>query len=225
MTPIKSLRQLFPLVMGCAWVFASLFSSCSEDTDEYNPYYDWQSRNAAWYQQIADSARTSIAQARRQYGDAWEQHCDWRMIRSLHLGPNYQSGRLSDSLCVHILSRGTGDISPLYTDSVRLNFRGGLMPTPNADGKTEELTFTQTYYGVYNPATAAPQLAAVSSFTDGFSTVLQYMVEGDDWMVYIPQERFYGSESKDVIPAYSAARFRIQLVAIYPFGTKVPDWK
>ena len=68
-----------------------------------------------------------------------------------------------------------------------------LMPTPSEQGTLQETTFTQTYYGDYNPATAAPQLAAVGGFKDGFSTALQYMVAGDDWMVYIPQELFYGS--------------------------------
>lgn len=213
------------IIYHLLFILSIVFASCSGDTVDYDPYYDWQSRNAAWYEQVADSARMAIAQARSLYGDAWEQHCDWRMIRSLQLSPSYQSGRLSDTICAHILSRGTGEVSPMFTDSVRINFRGWLMATTNAEGKNEELTFTQTYYGDYNPATAAPQLAAVSSFTDGFSTVLQYMVEGDDWMVYIPQERFYGSESKDIIPAYSAARFRIQLVAVYPSGTPIPDWK
>jgi FKBP-type peptidyl-prolyl cis-trans isomerase FklB len=99
------------------------------------------------------------------------------------------------------------------------------MPTTNAQGKIEETTFTQTYYGEYNPNTAAPQLAAVRAFTSGFATALQYMTVGDDWMVYVPQELFYGSSQSGVIPAYSAARFRLQLVAIYPTGSEVPDWK
>ena len=51
------------------------------------------------------------------------------------------------------------------------------------------------------------------------------MVESDDWMVYIPQQLFYGSTAKDVIPAYSTVRFRIQMVAVYPSGTTIPAWK
>ena len=47
----------------------------------------------------------------------------------------------------------------------------------------------------------------------------------DGQTVYIPQELFYGSLDQDAIPAYSAVRFRIQLVAIYPSGTDVPAWK
>ena len=210
---------------GSVLLLILALTSCSSDSEDYDPYYDWQSRNAAWYEQIADSARTAIAQARSEFGSEWEQHCDWRMIKSLMISPSVQKGNTTDSVCVHIMKRGTGDFSPTFSDSIRISFRGWLMPTRNEFGVMEELTFTQTYYGDYSPATAAPQLAAVGAFTEGFSTVLQYMVEGDDWMVYIPQQLFYGSTDQDAIPAYSTARFRIQLLAVYPSGTTVPEWK
>ncbi|MBQ2460694.1 MAG: hypothetical protein II505_08465, partial [Bacteroidaceae bacterium] len=53
--------------------------SCSEKNDEWDPYYDWAGRNARWFEQVADSARTAIAAAKATYGDAWEEHCEWRM--------------------------------------------------------------------------------------------------------------------------------------------------
>lgn len=206
-------------------ILSFIVSSCSSDTEEYDAYYDWQARNAAWYLQVADTARTAIAQARSQYGSEWEQHCDWRMYKSLQRSQTVQSGRTTDSICVRIIQRGTGSASPTYSDSIRVNFRGWLMETQKADGTPELITFAQTYYGDYNPSTAAPQVAAVGAFNDGFSTALQYMTVGDDWMVYIPQQLFYGTEDHEIIPAYSTVRFRIQLVAIYPSGTDVPDWK
>ncbi|MBQ7494602.1 MAG: FKBP-type peptidyl-prolyl cis-trans isomerase [Bacteroidaceae bacterium] len=190
----------------------SALTSCSGDTEEYDPYENWQVRNAAWFEQKADSAREN-------------KDGQWLMLKSLDMSPTFQSGKTADSICVHIIKHGTGTVTPYYTDSIRVNFRGWLMPTINAQGKQEELTFTQTYYGDFDPATAAPQLATVKAFTSGFATALQYMVVGDDWIVYIPQELFYGSSASGVIPAYSAARFRIQLAAIYPTGSLVPDWK
>ena len=192
--------------------FPFVFTSCSSETEEYDPYHDWQARNAEWFSQIADSARLN-------------QDGQWLMLKDLAKSPTYQSGITADSICVHILHHGTGSVSPAYTDSIRVNFRGWLMPTQNAQGKEEELIFTQTYYGDYNSATAAPQLASVRAFKTGFATALQYMVEGDDWMVYIPQELFYGSSGSGIVLPYSTARFRIQLVAIYPTGSEVPDWK
>lgn len=211
------------LAMGPLFILLIL-ASCSKETEEYDQYYNWPVRNAEWYANVADSARTAISAAKAQHGDNWEQYCDWRMFKSLYQSPTYQSGLLGDTVCVHIISRGTGAVSPALNDTVRINFRGWLMPTPKEDGSIDELVFSQSYYGDYNPATARPQKAAVSSFAQGFSTALQYMVEGDDWMVYIPQELFYGSNKTGVIPAYSSARFRIQMIGVYPVGKVVPDW-
>lgn len=196
---------------------SGMFSACSEQEEVWNPYYNWQARNALWYETIADSARTAIAQARRQYADDWEAHCDWRMFKTYMKSTSVQ-GPLADSVCVHILSRGTGQVSPAYTDSVKLNFRGWIMPTEyqNAEGElvTSQSVFSQTYYGSFNPNTATPQQMAVSSTVEGFATALQYMVAGDDWLVYIPQEMAYRNESSSVIPAYSTLVFRLNVTDV-----------
>ena len=217
-TPAPGRRKLSFIIYYLLFIISAttIVSACSEDTADYDPYYNWKARNAAWFAQAADSARSAIAAAQRAYGSEWEEHCDWRMYKSLRRSPIYQSGNVEDSICVRILHRGDGEVSPISTDSVSITFRGSLMPTTDADGNRKELVFTQTYYGDYDGTTAAPQRAVVNAFSEGFETALQYMVAGDDWLVYIPQELFYGSEKKDVIPAYSAALFRINLVTVYP---------
>ncbi|MBP5771372.1 MAG: FKBP-type peptidyl-prolyl cis-trans isomerase [Bacteroidaceae bacterium] len=220
--------SLFPSLIGRVggWFFISLFViACSSDTEDYDPYHDWQSRNAIWFNQVVDSARTAIDAAKGSYGDQWEEHCDWRMLKTFTKSPDFRNDVSTDYVCAKILHRGSGTVFPLYNDSVRINFRGWLMPTQKANGEMEELVFSQTYYQDYNADTALPQLAAVSNFKAGFATALQYMVQGDDWMVYIPQQLFYGSSIQGVIPAYSSVRFRIQLMGVYPLGTSVPDWK
>lgn len=198
------------------FLFLLTFSACSADTSDYDPYHHWQSRNLAWFKQVADSAHTAIATAQGQYGNAWEEHCAWRAIKSLRRSPSYQSGNVEDSIFVHIVERGTGTYSPIASDTVKINFRGTLMPTVDEDGNPVETIFAQTYYGGFDPATAAPQTASVDAFTEGFETALQYMVVGDDWLVYIPQAQLYGSSAQGVIPAYSAACFRINLVKVLP---------
>ncbi|MBQ7572078.1 MAG: FKBP-type peptidyl-prolyl cis-trans isomerase [Bacteroidaceae bacterium] len=215
-------RLLFPLLAVVVGVMAA---GCSSDTEDYDPYYDWEQRNAAWYEQIADSARTAIAAARAEWGEAWADHCSWRMYKSLLKSQERQSGILADSICVRIITRGTGTVSPHYDDSVRVSFRGWLMPTTDARGNTFETVFTQTYYGDFDPQLAAPNLAPPSAYNDGFATAVQYMVTGDDWMVYIPQQLFYGAELTGNVQPYSTVRMRIHLAAIYPRGTTVPEWK
>ncbi len=221
-------KALAPLLLA---VLA--LASCTESDDTWDPYYDWQARNAAWFMQATDSARQAIAQAKALYGDAWEDHCEWRRYKSLLKAQDYDTGLATDSICVHILTRGAGTLSPMWTDTVRLNFRAWLMPSTyrvygdagqEVDSLMQEV-FSQSYYGPYDEHTAAPQLMSLGSTIEGFSTALQYMVEGDDWNVYIPQELAYGATSSSAVPAYSTLLFRLNLVAVYPTNSGVPDWK
>ncbi len=226
---IKKLPSLLLLTL----LAAVAICSCDESDDTWDPYYDWKARNAQWYVEITDSARTAIAEAKAKYGDDWEEHCEWRRYKSLLKSQDYDSGLYTDSICVHILSSGDGDISPVWSDTVRLNFRGWLMSTTykvyndddvEVDSVMQEV-FSQSYYGVYDENTAAPQLMSLGSTIEGFSTALQYMVAGDDWLVYIPQELAYGSTSSDAVPAYSTLLFRLNLIAVYPTNSGVPDWQ
>lgn len=221
---------MFPLLVASLFVV-----SCSDDSSEWNPYYDWQVRNEAWFRSVADSARTAIAEAKAQWGDAWEEHCQWRMMKRLDQAQDYNTGRTDDSICVRIATPNLqpGDYSPRWSDSVRISFRGWMMPAVyqlyNAEGtlvdSLRQEIFTQTYYGAFDPATAAPQLSGVSPFVVGFSTALQYMVEGDDWMVYVPARLAYGEAGRDPIPGYSTLLWRIHMAAVYPCNSGVPDWK
>lgn len=204
------------------------FAACSEHDDTWDPYYNWEARNAAWYEQIADSARTAIAKAKKQHGKQWEDYCDWRMFKSYMKSTDVQ-GPLTDSICVHILKRGTGNYRPCYTDTIRINFRGWIMETEyedeKGDRKASQAVFTQTYYGPYDELTAAPQALLVGANIEGFCTALHYMVEGDDWLVYIPQNMAYGKEKSSTIPAYSTLLFRLSVVGVYESGSGMPKWK
>ncbi len=219
--------------MGVVFILLLFLVSCSEDEKEWDPYYNWQARNEAWFRTVADSARTAIASAKKQYGDQWQQHSQWLMLKRLDQSQSYDTGRLDDSICVRIISRGTGDYSPVWSDSVRISFRGWMMPTTyrirneqdQLVDSLQQFVFTQTYYGTFDPETAAPQLSPVNPFVTGFNTALQYMVAGDDWLVYVPARLAYDSSAKDQIPAYSTLAWRIHLAAVYPAGIGVPTWK
>lgn len=204
------------------FVLSLLFlASCQENDEVWDPYNNWQSRNNAWYVQVSDSALSAIAKAKAQYGDAWEQNCEWRRYKTLYKAAGYDSKNLSDSICVHILKRGTreaGVTSPIYTDTVKVNYRLFLMPTQyeDVDGglTTQSYVADESYYGSYVPATASPATFTVSTLVDGFSTALQYMVPGDEWLVYMPHDLGYGSTAKNNIPAYSTLAFHICLLEI-----------
>lgn len=212
------------------------FCACKDDiAPAHNPYTNWAARNADWYVQVCRQACSSIydADSIAKYGDSiWRnEKCDWRMYKSLLKSSTFDSHQLTDSICVHIVERGTNPDAyvPTFTDSVRLHFAGWLLETTyktydNRD-TTYQRSFTKSYLGDFDPELAAPQLMSVASTVPGFCTALQYMKEGDTWEVYMPQNLGYGSSANSQIPAYSTLLFRINMVAAYPAGSGIPTWK
>lgn len=218
----KYLYILFSVALGLA--------SCSETNNDFDPYEDWQSRNAKWFEDTVQVARVAIAQAKAEYGEEWERHCQWRMYKSLFKTTG-SAGPVSDSICVRVIVAGDdmeGKGSPAANDSMHINYRGWLMPTYNYTGNGTEMgmvqeVFDTSYFGEFNSETAAPALMSIGSLIEGFSTAIQYMVEGDDWMVFIPYNLAYGASGSGKIRGYSTLQFRIHLVRWYESGTGVPS--
>lgn len=215
--------------MASLAVLVCCLTACSDDGDAYDPYSDWQARNADYFSRVAATARKAIAEAKATYGEQWEEHCDWRMFKTFHL-PQNVPGALTDSVCVHIETppgvRGKG--CPAYSDSVRVSYRGTLMPAEYMENgvlRTKEVVFSQSFSGEFDPAVAVPSLMAVSSGVHGFATALQHMHAGDEWRVYIPASLGYGATQTGAIPAWSTLTFFIHLADYYTVGTPVPGWK
>lgn len=234
-------RLKYIVVTGVLFVTALLtLASCSSNTSYVeeeqkvlNPVDPvWVRLNSEWFLEVADSARTAIAEAKSIYGDAWEEHCDWRMYKSLLLSPATQ-GPVTDSICVRILPVSEddrwpynldnvvfsefGEQSPTYTDSVYVAYRGWLMPTydnveEGGEKQWVQTIFSQSYIGEYNKATCAWMTTSISGLTEGFGTALQHMHSGDSWMVYVPNNLGYGKSAQDYIPAYSTLQFHIKLI-------------
>lgn len=230
---MKKIPVFLVNLAGLVCLVSLFFVSCSEKSSEWNPYYSWESRNSVWFQEVADSARTAIAAAKAQYGDDWEAHCQWRMFKSLQRSAEVQ-GPLTDSIVCKIVPPRPGQVkgtrSPNYTDYVQVHYRAWLMPSEyvSEDNVTKEermLIFSQTYYGDFNPATAVPLTMSVENLVEGFQTAMQYMVEGDEWYVYIPQQLGYKDENTNAVPANSTLLYLISLVGIYEDEDDVPEWK
>lgn len=211
----KVLLLIVPLV---------LLASCKDSEAESNVRQNWQERNVQWFAEVYDAARAEIETAKAQYGNDWEEHCDWRVYKTLLKSQDVQ-GPPTDYVVCKINERGDGDWSPAYTDSVRLYYRGWIMDDNYPASKDNMTVFSQTYYGDFNPATAAPVAMAASALVEGFTTAIQYMVKGDDWSVYIPSELAYGAKASDAIPAYSTLLFRIRVERVHKSGTGMPGWR
>ena len=219
------MKQRFTFYTWLLVLVAALgISSCSDESDAYDAYANWPARNAEYYANITAQARAAIAEAKALYDTAWEEHCDWRMYKSLSKPPMVIGG-MTDSICVRIEARGAGEQSPTWSDTVRVHYRGTLMPVQNEYGKIEEKVFSQSYMGELNQEIAVPAKMGVSAAVHGFATALQYMHEGDRWCIYIPAELAYGAKESGAVLPYSTLTFRVNLVAVYEAGTTVPEWK
>ena len=208
----------------CLFLSVFAFVACDENEATFDKYESWQQRNNVYFEQVADTARRAIAAAKAEYGDQWEQYCDWRMYQA-YTKP--VTTKLTDSICVKVLETGTGKGCPLYTDTVRVHYRGILMPTKdiiNGKDTVVQDVFDYSFVPPLDLNLAFPKLFGVSGTIAGFGTALQYMHCGDRWMVYIPETLGYGSTAPNKIPAYSTIMFDVTLVDYFYPGEGIPDW-
>ena len=216
---LKNLKYMFLLMMA---VFT--LASCSEDDNSYDAYANWQQRNE---QAFTDT----LAYAKKMgEGNGWYVFRNWSLTNQT---PNKDVNGVEasltyndyDHIIVHVLEKGEGSGCPMYTDSVKVSYRGSLLETTDKDGNVNAgYVFDKNFEGTYNKSTAQLSSFAVSNLVDGFTTALLNMHIGDHWMVYIPYQLGYGSTdySSGNIPAYSMLRFEIVLDSYYRPGQKVP---
>lgn len=187
-----------------AFVGVISMTSCSESDGEEGEYDNWEKRNEAYFNSIYTQAETAINS-----GDN-----SWKIIRT-YTKDELTAKAKTDFIVVHVETEGTGTESPIYSDKVRVHYRGNYMPSASyKDGYQFESTWT----GEYNLKTMKPTDISVSEKGSGFSTALMNMHKGDRWTVYIPYTLGYGtsdyqkSSSSPTIPGYSTLRFDLTLV-------------
>lgn len=212
---MKKLLLLLPLL---------LLASCKNSEENYDPHHDWKERNAQWFAEVYDAAQAEIAAAKAQHGNSWEEHCNWRIYKTLLKSQDVQ-GASTDYIVCKINQRGVGDFSPAYTDSVRLYYRAWIMDENYPVSKTNMTVFSQSYYGDFDRTTAAPIAMPVTNTVEGFMTAIQYMVKGDEWDVYIPQQLAYKETESEAVPAYSTLLYRIRIELVHKSGEGMSEWR
>ncbi len=213
------------LFLFAALLPALAFTACSDDDDDSTDTGEftsnWQARNADYFVSCMDKAKASIAQAKAQYGDDWEKYTTWRVARSY---AKVQPTGVTDSICYEIVESGTGSGCPLYTDSVKIAYKGHLIPTASyPEGKV----FDRSGYSdsdIFGADFGRGSKFLVSGVVEGLTTALMYMHIGDRWRVYIPQQLGYQSASQGELPAYSTLVFDCQLKGYCRAGTSGVVW-
>lgn len=206
----KTASKFFFLLVAFTCVIS--MASCSESDGAEDEYENWESRNDVFFNNIYDQAEKAINAGSK----------DWKIIRSY--SKNTASSK-TDYIVVHIEKEGTGTESPIFTDSVRVHYRGRLISSANyPEGKI----FDSSWPGEYNTNTIAPYGFSISKVVSGFSTALMNMRKGDRWTVYIPQSLGYGafaqydSNKIETIPAYSTLIYVVTLVDYVHAGENLP---
>ncbi len=184
---------LFPLV--------GMVSSCSEDTEAEDEFDNWQEKN-------------------EKVLDQWAASSSYRKILTFSKDASTTSNfKNTDYIYVEVLESGDANtVSPLYTDTCRVAYRGHYIPTASYP---EGLVFDQNYLEDFSWATAGTSKFLTGAVVDGFATALMHMHVGDRWRVRIPYMLGYGksdykasSSSSTTIPGYSNLVFEI---ALYDF--------
>lgn len=188
---------LFPLV--------GMVSSCSEDDSTIDEFANWQERNEAVTEQWAASGMKKIR---------------------VFTQDDTSTGRNCDYIYVEVLEVGDGTESPLYTDTVRMAYRGRLIPTTNY---AEGYVFDETYLGDFSWHTAGMATMAIggssSALVSGFATAVMNMHKGDRWRVHIPYQIGYNTSSSGSVTAYSNLTFDIALLDHWHPGDFRPAFK
>lgn len=77
----QTFRACFVLLLvGCGLAV----TACSSDETTDSVYENWAARNSAAFSDTLSMARTAIAQAKAQYGDAWTEHTLGACLATTH---------------------------------------------------------------------------------------------------------------------------------------------
>ena len=145
-------KNLFWLI-ALSFALSFGFTSCAEDTTVEDPYANWEVRNDRYLDSIADVARTHPGE--------WEIYRNYKIAdgsttpglggSSVSTNPFETPPSANDSVYMKILEPGTG-ITPLFTDSVSVYYRGklinGTVFDQNYTGDLDEQIHVPTHFAL-----------------------------------------------------------------------------
>ena len=200
-----------------AFVVALAFTACSETDDTVEEFPNWKNKNEAFF-----TAKYNVVKQAVQSGDK-----SWKMFK-VYTKDAAIEGNPTDYILVKVLEEGTGSGCPLFTDTVRVHYRGQLLASTSYVDKSDSelgLVFDSSWSGdVFNKTISVPSKFGVANVIDGFSTALQHMHIGDRWKVYMPYQLAYKDAGSGKVPGYSVLVYDMALAAYYRPGKVVPDW-
>lgn len=206
---IKSIEQvatsLVKWLMPLCLLTVVPLISCEEDDDDDEDtsaeYESWQQRNDEML-------------------ELWAADPELQKYKNYALNESATAGN-SDCIYVEVLEKGKGTETPMLTDTVRIAYRGRLIPSKTYP---EGFVFDQSYLNDFRWETAYPAQGA--SWIPGIQTALLKMHVGDRWLIHVPYQLAYGgSTSNASIPAFSNLVFDVALFDFWHPEDKRPPFK
>lgn len=203
---MKRIKALLPFLAA----FVLLVVSCKE-TKEVDDHANWQSRNNAFIKDIASKCNDDLTPQTAREGDIFR-------LLSYKLDPEKTWGTNSYVYC-QVVQTGTDTISPMFTDSIRINYRVRLIPTDNyPEGQIIDRSFKTSDL---DPSVNTPYAFCTSGLITGVTTAIMHMHCGDYWRLYIPYGLGYGTSESSGIPGYSTLLFEVNLSEIAQTGREL----
>ncbi len=106
---------------------------------------------------------------------------------------------LPSGLQYKVLTKGTGTVKPTLTNKVKTHYHGTLIDGTVFDSSVDR---------------GQPLSFPVNGVIRGWVEILQMMVPGDKYEIYVPYDLAYGSRATGKIKPYSALIFTVELIEI-----------
>lgn len=106
---------------------------------------------------------------------------------------------LPSGLQYKVINKGTGTVKPTLTDKVKTHYHGTLIDGTVFDSSVDRGT---------------PLSFNVNGVIRGWVEILQLMVAGDKFEIYVPYDLAYGSRATGKIKPYSTLIFTVELLDI-----------
>lgn len=188
--------------------------SCSKDTEEADPYENWESRNTVYLDSIVNVCNANLSSKEWEVGK-WKKVLSYKLLKDVEdlITPRSSTDYIYMKMLEYdednAVTEGTESI--YSTDSVSVHYRGWLM-----NGTVFDQSYSGDWDGRYSPATTF----AVGNVIVGWTTALLQMKAYRRAEVYIPYSLGYeASGSGSSIPGYSTLVFDIRVEkVIHPKG-------
>lgn len=207
-------RYLIYIMSLLLW--AGMLASCDE-VEEASIYDNWEARNQAFVDSIHALAADRLVPQGSDITTGQVKVADIADNVMFALETTASTSEAKQYVYCKKVKRADVELGkrPLLSESVSVFYYGTNILGERFDGNFTG--FSATDKGMLDAAQKAPTafdspaVFSVNALVAGFTTALQYMHEGERWMLYIPYQSGYGTSDNGSILGYSALTFDVQL--------------